>query len=179
MNIQVVILEKLSLQFSYLFGRTWKNPHNIMKGFEVTGILPCQQYKVLPEKSPIRPSLSECTGLRFIPLFTPLSFTPSRRIPFSSDNDHNNSLSELPNYSDDNFVDSLPPPVEPPEVPEPQRETLFTKVLRAQSMPPAISASQVSLKSSARVLTSEQCRKEINKKRQKKLKHSSRKNKDD
>ena len=32
-------------QFSYLFGRTWKKgmiPHNIMKGFEVTGILPCQ-----------------------------------------------------------------------------------------------------------------------------------------
>ena len=109
------------------------------------------------------------TGLRFIPLFTPHSFTPSRRIPPPSDNDHNNSLLELPNYSDDNSVDSLPPPVEPPEVPEPQRETLFTKVLRAQSMPPAISAPQVSLKSSARVLTSDQCRKEINEKYQQKV----------
>ena len=159
-------------QFSYLFGRTWKKgmiPHNIMKGFEVTGIYPVNRYKVLPEKSPLRPSLSERTGLRFIPLFTPHSFTPSRRIPLPSDNDHNNSLSELPNYSDDDSVDSLPPPVEPPEVPEPQRETLFTKVLRAQSMPPAISAPQVSLKSSARVLTSEQCRKEINEKHQKKV----------
>ena len=87
-------------------------------------------------------------------------------------------LSELPNYSDDDSVDSLPPPVEPPGVPEPQRETLFTKVLRAQSMPPAISAPQVSLISPARVLTSEQCRKEINEKYQKKLKHSSRKKKD-
>ena len=37
-------------QFSYLFGRTWKKgiiPHNIIKGFEVTGIYPVNRYKII------------------------------------------------------------------------------------------------------------------------------------
>ena len=57
-------------QFSYLFGRAWMKavtPHNILKGFEVTGIHPINCYKLLPKKPPS----TERTGL-FIPLLTPI-----------------------------------------------------------------------------------------------------------
>uniref|UniRef100_A0A1X7THX3 HTH psq-type domain-containing protein n=1 Tax=Amphimedon queenslandica TaxID=400682 RepID=A0A1X7THX3_AMPQE len=42
-------------------------PHNILKGFEVTGIYPINRYKLLPKKPPS----TERTGL-FIPLLTPV-----------------------------------------------------------------------------------------------------------
>ena len=66
--------------FGAIFSRAWSKamtPSNIMAGFKVTGVYPLNRYAVLPcDKVPM--SLTERTGLKFIPFYTP---TRSRRIP--------------------------------------------------------------------------------------------------
>ena len=90
--------------------------------------------KLLPEKSPLHPPLSERTGLDLFLCLHPIPLHVAigslfHLIIFIIIHGHY--------YSDDVSVDSLPPPVKTPEVPEPQRKTLSTNVLRGQSMPPA------------------------------------------
>ena len=69
-------------QFSELFGKAWvkgMTMKNIIGGFKVTGIYPFNPEALLPKSSSPIPSrfcdLSARTGLKFIPLFSPL---PSR-----------------------------------------------------------------------------------------------------
>ena len=63
-------------QFSQLFGRAWMRamiPNNIVAGFRVTGVFPVDRFKILPKSPQIKaPSICERTGLKFIPLFTPI-----------------------------------------------------------------------------------------------------------
>ena len=64
-------------------------PQNLTSGFKVTGIYPTDSYRVLTKSPPRPPTLCKRTGLKFIPLFTPLhrsscSLTPtsySHKIP--------------------------------------------------------------------------------------------------
>lgn len=62
-------------QFSTLFGRAWMRamtPHNIVSGFRTTGVYPTDRFKILTKTPPRHPTLCERTGLKFIPLFTPV-----------------------------------------------------------------------------------------------------------
>lgn len=88
-------------QFCMLFGKAWMKsviPTNIVSGFRITGIYPTNRYQVIP-KCPSKPSsLCERTGLKFIPLFTPVhQLSPlhySSRITV-----HKNQSSVSPMYS--------------------------------------------------------------------------------
>ena len=202
-------------QFSVLFGQTWHKamtPHNIMKGFEVTGIYPVDRFKVLPKCSPKPLAMSERTGLKFIPLFTPLrtSLSTSDRIPLPGDDSFQST--EF-NYNPDHTLLSLPPSWESSPcsldmsftdeelikfqrrkeerydiktdkrynhwlsleskenavVKVPPVQTTIARIL-ATSMPPSIKYPNMQPKSSARVLTNDECRKAIAAKHAKKLK---------
>ena len=219
-------------QFSYLFGRTWMQamtPHNICKGFEVTGIYPINRHKILPKKSPKSSTLTERTGLKFLPLLTPV-----RRSLIPTYGNHDSLLDESESWHYNSpppnspplhpnapppcnpllqpnpppfqpnpppFQPDPPPPLQPdpgpllqptlqkkpycnPSLPPPlhlppplqpypdniaPKETVLKKIIRAQSVPPSIKYPNVQPKSTARVITSKQCREEINDKHQKKM----------
>ena len=200
-------------QFSYLFGRAWMKavtPHNILKGFEVTGIYPINRYKLLPKKTPS----TEHTGL-FIPLLTPVrhSLVPtydtySDDVYLSDESESNNDL-HIPVQSNPTppvQSDSPPPSFQPHsssvapftadeillfskrkegyDITTDDRYNywlslesnakaavmqLFTKIIRAQSVPPSIKYPDMQPKSTARVLTSKECLAEINEKHFKKM----------
>ena len=62
-------------QFSFLFGCAWMKamtPLNTVAGFKVTGVYPTDRYRILPKSPPKPPTICERTGLKFIPLFTPV-----------------------------------------------------------------------------------------------------------
>ena len=67
-------------QFSQLFSKAWykgMSMSNVIAGFEITGVFPFNRYAFrAPDKSPKQKSLAERTGLKFIPMLTPV---PSKR----------------------------------------------------------------------------------------------------
>ncbi len=71
-------------QFSLLFGQAWMQamtPNNIISGFRVTGVYPVNCYKILPTTPSKSPTICERTGLKFVPLLTPIrSSLQSRRV---------------------------------------------------------------------------------------------------
>ena len=78
-------------QFSAIFGQAWAKsvtPSNITSGFRVTGIFPTDRYKLIPkhpsELHAYVPSLCKRTGLKFIPLFTRMSISPTTHQSHSS-----------------------------------------------------------------------------------------------
>ena len=86
-------------------------PQNITTGFKVTGIYPTNCYRVLPKSPPHPPTLCEQTGLKFIPLFTPLrcsscSLTPtsySHKITIQYDDSLQGDESMSANSTDDSL----------------------------------------------------------------------------
>ena len=203
-------------------------PQIISTGFKVTGIYPTDCYRVLPKSPPRPPTLCERTGVKFIPLFTPLrcsscSLTPtsySRKIHIYYDDSLQGDKSMSANSTDD----SLPsePSVQSSTLPcpvfensclhvlftqeevirfkkckeegcdittdgrynfwlslqakksvvmlQPPVQSVVSKVLRSASEPPTIKYPDIMPNSSARVLTSEESRQELNEKQGKKLK---------
>ena len=104
--------------FSQIFSRAWcrgMTMENVMAGFRTTGIFPFNRHALRPherQSGKFRPaSLSEKTGLRFIPLYTPtrrrqLSHLSDRSMhPQSQHSKEQLSLPVLPPQSD-----SPPPP---------------------------------------------------------------------
>jgi hypothetical protein len=185
-------------------------PENIMAGFRVTGVYPTDRYKVLPISSPKPSTLCERTGLKFIPLFTPLhsrtprtSFAPSPSL-ISDESMADNTLESFPSPIADSpssqdlqcpFSDheimlfskrkeegydiktdqryntwlSLQATAEEPVLPKPSSSSchsVLSKVLA--TIPPVTKKPTFTPKSTARIITSEECRHEINEKERKK-----------
>ena len=188
-------------QFSSLFGQAWAQamtPQNITSGFKVTGVYPVDRYKVLPKSPPKPPTLCERTGLKFIPLLTPLhNRTPRTSLVTSvasvsqsdgsiSDNslDYDSetapdqfSQTEITLFSkrkeegynittDERYNRWLSLQSQQPVLPQPS-STMLSKVI--SSLPPVTRKPTFVPRSTARVVTSEECRREINEKERKKL----------
>lgn len=197
-------------QFSSLFGQAWAQamtPQNIMSGFKVTGVYPVDRYKVLPNSPPKPPTLCERTGLKFIPLLTPLhNRTPRTSIvtsPVASVSQSDGSISDdsmdcppgnagytrLGKPDSEQFSEAevmlytkrkeegydittdkrynlwLSLQSEQPVLPQPISR--LSKVI--SSLPPVTKKPTFVPRSTARVVTSEECRKEINEKARRKL----------
>ena len=192
-------------QFSFLFGHAWMKamtPLNIVAGFKVTGVYPIDRYRLLPKSPSKPPTICERTGLKFIPLFTPLrqsirssEHTLAPLTPLYSDSTQEESVSE----SENDLLSSLDRPFTHKEValfarrkeegydittderynlwlslqvcgkstvPQPSSHTAVSKVLA--TIPPVTKNPTFLPKSTARVITSEECRYEINEKARKK-----------
>ncbi len=177
-------------QFSMLFGRTWMKgmiPNNIMAGFRVTGVFPTDKYKILPKSPPKPPTICERTGLRFIPLFTPLR----RSIPLSqspinidsfdlssdidSENENENECGSSPEFTNDEISIYIKRKEEGYDLTNDCRYNLWlslqTNLVHHSSvskilgtLPPIKKYPSFLPKSTARVVTSEECRYEINEK---------------
>ena len=210
--------------FSEIFKKAWMRsmtPANIVSGLKITGIYPTDRSVVIPAKGPVPEkysSICERTGLKFIPLFTPVRqsltpyhdrdsaspmqrFTP-RKIPLDlsppeKDSDEPPSISftqdEITKFtkrkeegfditSDSRYTCNLWLSLQPKpdagastcKMLEPQTSMLKSLLKRA----PLIKQPDISLpKLSARVLTSEECRKStsINDKQIKKMEEIKRK----
>ncbi len=176
-------------QFSFLFARAWMNamiPKNIMAGFRVTGVFPTDRYKLLPKSPPKPPTLCERTGLRFIPLFTPLrhstQLSEQSVTPVSFNNDcSSDSENELSSYHQPSFTDEETAIFSKRkeegydiktdsrynlwlsiQIDIPQYHSSVSKLLA--TLPPVKKNPSFLPKSSARVITSEECRNQINEK---------------
>ena len=179
-------------QFSFLFGRAWMKtmtPLNIVAGFKVTGVYPTDRYRILPKSPPKTPTICERTGLKFIPLFTPVRqsmqsskytlsykesvsesedlslnqpFTYEEEVLFARRKEEGYDLTTDERY---NLWLSLQV-CEKNEEPQPSSCTAVPKVLA--TIPPITKNPSFMPKSTARVITSEECRYEINEKARKK-----------
>ena len=87
-------------------------PWNITCGFKVTGIYTTDHYRVLPKSPPRPPTLCEQTGLKFIPLFTPLRRSSCSLTPTSYSHtitiQYDDSLQGDESMSANSTDDSLP-----------------------------------------------------------------------
>ena len=188
-------------QFSSLFGQAWAQamtPQNIMAGFKVTGVYPVDRYKVLPKSPPKPPTLCERTGLKFIPLLTPLHnrtprtflLTSVASVSQSDGSISDNSLdydsetapdqfsqTEITLFSkrkeegynittDERYNRWISLQSQQPVLPQPS-STMLSKVI--SSLPPVTRKPTFVPRSTARVVTSEECRRELNEKEMKKL----------
>ena len=174
-------------QFSQLFGQAWMKamiPANIIAGFNVTGVFPVDRFKILPKTPTKAPSICERTGLKFIPLFTPihrrsvcLQPSPSLSPLFINEISYNEEDEPLfpdeevmlytkrmqEGYditTDERYNNWLSQQACKPLVNKPN--TVLTKVLA--KIPPVKTNPTFHPKTTARVLTSEECRKQINEK---------------
>ena len=165
-------------------------PLNTVAGFKVTGVYgPTDRYRILPKSPPKPQTICERTGLKFIPLFTPvLQLIQSSKYTLS----HKESVSESEDLSlnqpftdeeevlfarrkeegydlttDERYNLWLSLQVcEKNEEPQPSSCTAVAKVLA--TIPPITKNPSFMPKSTARVITSEMCRYEINEKARKK-----------
>jgi hypothetical protein len=59
--------------FGTIFSKAWRRamtPSNIMAGFKITGVYPVNRFALLPRNDNEEQSLSDCTGINFIPFYT-------------------------------------------------------------------------------------------------------------
>ena len=186
-------------QFSFLFNHAWMKamtPNNIIAGFRVTGVYPVDRHKILPKSPPKPPTMCERSGLKFIPLFTPLR--QSMRSPVYSPTSVSTPIFDesIPPYSEN---ESLAEPFtheeiavfsrrkeegydittdrrynlwlslqlgEKSEVPRPSSHSVVSRLI--SSLPPVTKNRSFLPKSTARVVTSLECCREINEKERKK-----------
>ena len=90
--------------FSNLFANTWyrgMSITNVIGGFKNTGIYPFDRDALLPQ-SPVRPSLSQRTGISYIPLFSP------RPRPSLDHSSNEQMPAKNRSFEDDDTIDNDP-----------------------------------------------------------------------
>ena len=107
-------------EFSQLFSQAWlkgMSMSNILGGFKNTGVYPFNRGALLSQ-SPVQPSLSQRTGLNYIPLFSPVPSRPVRAltsVPEISTGVDDNTQEELGTQT--KFLEVMPPvPFTPEEI---------------------------------------------------------------
>jgi hypothetical protein len=180
-------------QFSQLFGQAWMkamSQTNIVAGFRVTGVYPVDRYKILTKRKSQPSTICQKTGLKFIPLITPIrrksKFSPviSSSTSLCSDSDSTSDQQPFTNEEIELFTrrkeegydiltDStynLWKSLQDKEeiINPPQPNTALNKVLGAQP-PPTIKNPSFLSKTTSCVVTSEECRQNIMEKEKKKI----------